>query len=163
MQKPFSKKQLKRLRDSFKTHERPISVSLITPPIRMVLITVGVENSEEWHYFTPIIAIESSVERAYYYEGDDFEDVSHIDTGGTEEELLERGWVLKDQWIIRRPIYMDCEGMIVAEGDDKCCNTTQTVVMCPWPPEEDEERLKDEIVHLLESLHQYIKYEAEED
>lgn len=134
-------------RPKFAHEVRPLSVALIVPSMRMVVVDVWVdENLDEdgaraqGVQFYPVLGIDPRIERIFSkrISGD------YPNTGGTEKDLLERGWYLQDQELKRSVVYIDQEYGLINSDDPMLdsSNIARHVVCCPWPPEQDEERLK---------------------
>jgi hypothetical protein len=133
-----------KVRAEYETELRPIAVSLVTPACRMVVIelwescNVGEEPTPD---FYPVVAVRASIERCYkkrYLPGE-----PEPSTLLTEKQLIEDRWCFFNQRIDQEVLYLsDDTGWLItprhyAPEDEMIVR----VVTCPWPQEEDEQRL----------------------
>jgi hypothetical protein len=121
--------------------ERPLSVSLTTPCVRMQVIHAWHHEGESRHLLYPVLAIRSVVRRRYgkrYLAAGDYPD-----DYGPEEELLQAGWGFYEQDVKDSLLILTDEFGLVAEDDPglECSNSVSRAVCCPWPPSEDDTRL----------------------
>jgi hypothetical protein len=115
-------------------HHRDDAPALGVPAVRLVVARAYVcEDGEVETRTFPVVALQTFVRRHY---------VSATDASpfpsGTEQQLLDGGWQLREVEVVQTALYVDRElGLVrfgVVPGDD----AAEELVACPWPPEEDE-------------------------
>lgn len=115
-------------------------VAVCAPAVRMVNVEVWFYEGEHGVRFNPVIALrETSVRRfakICYQKGQPAE-------YPTPEMMLDNGWSYIGMEARSEALVVDCDGLINASDDvDNSSNTVSRLVVCPWPADEDHERLK---------------------
>jgi hypothetical protein len=89
---------------------------------------------------SPIIQIEVTEQLEYYKKCPQDYFRSAFDYR-THKELIDDGWTFEGRDFIHRPVYMEDGTYIHMEcEDDNKSTRTHQVVVCDWPPEEDDRR-----------------------
>lgn len=142
------------------THSLTTMLAMTTPAVRMVVISVWHDDEaepQEGHTFDPVIAIVAKVNQVYYR---DLEPNNPLQfkVAPTDQAMIEGGW--KYDWVdsgyvdydvlIHTDEYGLIEASSVFDGEWECYETE----VCPWPPEEDEERLSEVVASLKDRLRQ---------
>jgi hypothetical protein len=101
----------------------------------------------------PVLALESVVYRDYT-----FPDGGGRDTPvmwGTEEQALERGWLLAEQGVEVRPVFVHYDDVgaawLMDDEDHEARGGEHELVAAPWPPDEDDARLAPVVARLTQS------------
>ena len=119
----------------------PFAVALCTPAIRTVVVRASAwretPNSplEVEHEIVPVLAMRATTSRCYGHEERDAEEYFE------EAALLDNGWYFDHVAESVEPILADRELGLVGLDDTSCSNTAEEIVACPWPEDEDEDRL----------------------
>lgn len=135
---------------------RSLAVALVQPGVRMVIVQVWICDEQPGHDFVPVLAIESHIKRCFSkgYVG------NHPRTCDTEKELIENGWDFQGQHVDRHAIYLCPEGFLMSTEEDDLVssNGDGQLAVCPWPPEQDEEKLADVVAALTEKVRKKLAH-----
>jgi hypothetical protein len=135
-------------------HRTVTSVALTTPAVRLVVVEAWAEKSgAEWqaeHEIIPVIALQVTAGHDYTRRFDEHDRPPRI--SADHAEMIRLGWrynstqmVEYDAVVLDRE-YGVCEASFACEAE----NCSHEIVACPWPAEEDAERLKDAIERIKE-------------
>jgi hypothetical protein len=125
---------------------RDVQVALCPPAVRMVFVSAWSDGAESGHQLDQVVALQSVIRRCYArrYTG------HRPSSDGTERDLVRQGWQLCSQVAMDHALILDNGGALSTCEDSLVgfINTVGELACCPWPPEEDEDRLKDVIAGL---------------
>lgn len=145
------------------TETRVVSVSVCPPGVRMVLVECWATSEEgEWeveHQLYPAVVIQARIVETWSlpYTGE-----KEPKLKGTTKELVEAGWRLEHRREEVEPLAMSPDGYLADKRDwELTANAACEWVACPWPQEEDEERLKKVIEQMGERA--LVKAKASEE
>jgi hypothetical protein len=146
--------------EKFEYGDLVTSVALCPPACRLVFVKVWCpeegDGVEPHHSFLPVVAVRSTVANCY---------VGRKPAGGrparryaTHREMLEYGWEFLMQKTDDALLVLDddADGDLAATDDRACYprggNFAYRVCPAPWPPGEDEERLRPVVEELLDQV-----------
>lgn len=130
----------------------PVSVAMTPPAVRTVVIEVIHLEGDKWDtVFHPVIAVQVVIEYELYIfcpEG------LFPSCTGTLKDVQNDGWRLGEKKMSTNLIFVDREYGPIAHNDSllECDNNIHTAASCPWPPEQDAERLQDIIEECKERV-----------
>jgi hypothetical protein len=131
------------------------SVSLCQPACRMVVIRVLAwkPNEQVMTDFTifPVVALRASIKTELSREH-----ATGRSKGVTEAELSEAGWRRSSPTDVlsQTALIVEEDGVLAPYDECPPDNCAQDLFACPWPPDEDEQRLRLDIEDLIEQVKQ---------
>jgi hypothetical protein len=141
----------------FEYEDVVVAVALCPPACRLVFVaawcaTDDGDETEHGHSFRPVVAVRSTVTNRYVRrKSADFPPRRYA----THKEMLEHGWVLQEQEADDALLVLDDDtdmGLLPA-GDPfwypREANCAYRMCQAPWPPAEDEERLRPVVEEML--------------
>lgn len=133
-------------------------VVLTTPGTRMVVVLACAwteSETEEWKSeaeICPVVALETRVTNRYskkIRQGDSY------DPGITHDEMLEIGWRPWEHRLEHGALYVSPTDGNLASTIDRWNiedHVIDRILVCPWPPEEDNQRLMGVILKMREDI-----------
>jgi hypothetical protein len=127
-------------------HGLPATLAMCAPAVRMVVVDVWANQLEDgsWddadHAIYPVLAILAKQEHRYVQP---FSEQRPPDIAPTSEAMESLGWRYESRQaiafdvVVNSPEHGVCDGALAFGGS----NEGYRAVACPWPPEEDPERL----------------------
>jgi hypothetical protein len=134
-------------------HTRESGHALCPPAVRMAVVTVygeGPDPAAYEAYVQPVVALQSFTRKHYWYAARSTDEMPS--TSGTERDLLRRGWVLSVVEAVTTALVCDEDFGLVSYDDDPGPNEVFRLVACPWPADEDGERLAPVVARLRGDL-----------
>lgn len=127
-------------------------VSMCPPAVRTVVIEAWADDDKTppAAVVYPVIALQTIISDTYSRRRllANRSDVAR--TAGTHDELVAAGWMLAFQNNVVEAVYVDSDDMPpIRTTAHEVANVVTRVVVCPWPPEEDDSRLQ---VHIEKAV-----------
>lgn len=125
-------------------------ITTVQPAVRTVVVLAWYTSDESCgEHVCPVLAIETRVEGKYWWRGEYLKGQRPPPgppEGASHKECLEFGWNYSGELITRSPIITGIYGCSGLESYDLASivgDEAFHLVACPWPPDQDEERLKE--------------------
>jgi hypothetical protein len=148
--------QIKQEPRKFCNEVRSLNCNMIQPAVRTVVISAWANaNGESGYELLPVLAITAEAFRHFskYVSASNWPN-----TSGTEKNLLKRGFDLDGQHV-RYSAIVIMEGRMTDLDDlEEYYDSVQQIAACPWPPEQDEEKLASQISQSLEKAKRQLAW-----
>ena len=141
-----------------RTIEFEKDVALCPPPQRMVCVVVGYDAQRD-HWFTdfkPVVAIRTCNRLTMV------NNVAGGDYPANVEQAIDSDWFADYKWFAEtEALVLDEVYDIVNYADVACSNTITTLEMCPWPMEDDTEKLANVVDDLKVELARKLRIDKD--
>src|SRR5262249_31330446 len=137
------------------------AMSITTPASRMVYVEgiyypPNANAKPNPHRFYPVLAIKATNKILYWATT---QDADPPRMGATHEEMLGFGWSVEDasDFVEYTPVLFDGDRLCDPESVE-AMSTVGRLVLAPWPPEEDEERLAPVVSELTNRARRQFRF-----
>jgi hypothetical protein len=126
------------------TREITNALAMTAPATRMVVVRAYAQDGEAWHEIVPVLAVVGKDVTGYAKEAPVGE---YPDVGANHREMLRLGWRFDYRFAPEYSVLIhDREfGIHELTEDFTACNESYAIRVCPWPADEDEQRLAETI------------------
>jgi hypothetical protein len=130
----------------------PLSSTMCCPAIRLMYVQAAVDDDEVWVNIYDVVALRNSIEADCHHS-------YRARAVPTIEGMAEAGWSVDVPFSYLEGVIVTDEGLVTTRDEElHASNAVGEIVVCPWPREEDETRLRPIIDKLIAAAKDRVKH-----